>query len=159
MMISYKDIKKAINSKIKTEFNNIAINSNDVKEGFERPSFFVQLDTNGRSSDVNQIYKDLTVRINYFPTDENDYSIELMDVQEQLEGIFELKLKVQDRLFNIDETNSEITDGVLEFSFDINFYDGREFDGLENLPDEITDKEFYEKHPVEKMEELEFEKE
>jgi hypothetical protein len=156
MMITYKDIKKAINTKLSQEFG-IEINSRDVQEGFNRPSFFVQLENSVRSGDETQVHKALTVRIYYFPTDRYEYSIEVLDVQEQLESIFELKLRVMDRFFNINESESVTSDGILNFSFDIEFYDGREFDGLENLPDEIVDEEFYKQHPIEKMEILDIE--
>jgi hypothetical protein len=157
-MITYKDIKKAVNTKLSQEFG-IEINSRDVQEGFNRPSFFVQLENTVRSGDESQVHKALTVRIYYFPTDRYDYSIEVLDVQEQLENVFDLKLSVQDRHFNIDEASSLVTDGVLNFSFDIAFYDGRDYVGLENIiTEEIENgKEFYEQHPIEKMEILDIE--
>ncbi|MFJ8529966.1 DUF6838 family protein [Bacillus sp. NPDC094106] len=147
-MITYKDIKKAINSLLTKKFA-IDINSNDVKEGFARPSFFVQLENSERSGDASQVYKSLTVQIYYFPSNRYDYSIEVMEVQEQLENLFDLKLKVLDRFFNIDNTSATTTDGVLSFSFDIAFYEGREFEYNTNGVD----------YPVEPMEELDFEKE
>lgn len=142
-MITYKDIKIAINRKLDT--TGIEINSSDVSEGFNRPSFFVQLENSKRSGDENQVHKATTVQVYYFPTDRYEYSIEVMDVQEQLENLFDLKLEVLDRLFNIDETYSSTTDGVLSFSFDIEFNDGRE-------------RNKYEQHPSELMYELDFEK-
>lgn len=147
-MITYKDIKKAINSLLTKEFA-VVINSNDVKEGFIRPSFFVQLENSNRSGDESQVHKSLTVQIYYFPSDRHKYSIEVMEVQEQLENLFDLKLKVLDRFFNIDDTNATTTDGVLSFAFDIAFYEGREFEYSTNDV----------KYPVELMEELDFEKE
>ena len=124
-MITYKDIKKAINTLLKSKFK-IEINSNDVKEGFNRPSFFVSFDDVKRSSSQEQVEKSFTIRIYYFPTDRLDYSLELLDIQEKLENIFDLKLKVIDRKLNINESNSIVTDGVLEFSFDIEFQYGKE---------------------------------
>jgi len=123
-MITYKDIKIAINRKLAT--TGIEINSSDVSEGFNRPSFFVQLDNNVRTADENQVHKALSVQIYYFPTDRYEYSIEVMDMQESLESLFDLKLRVHDRLFNIDEANAILTDGVLNFSFDIAFFDARD---------------------------------
>lgn len=124
-MITYTDIKKTINSSLKKKFN-IEINSKDVSEGFIRPSFFVGIENPIRSSDETQVHKSMTIQIYYFPTDRYEYSLEIMDVQEQLENLFDLKLKVNDRYFNIDETRSNTTDGVLSFAFDIEFYDGKE---------------------------------
>lgn len=124
-MITYKDIKMAVNRKLKTL--GIEINSKDVTEGFIRPSFFVEFLNSIRSADENQVYKSLSVQIYYFPTDRYEYSIEVLDVQEQLENLFDLKLQVLDRFLNIHEVNSTVTDGVLNISFDIEFYDGKEY--------------------------------
>lgn len=168
-MITYKDIKIAVNDKLLSNFK-IEVNSRDVSEGFIRPSFFIGLDNPIRSGDKNQVHKSMTIQIYYFPTDRYEYSIEVMDVQEQLENIFDLKLKVLDRFFNIQEAESTITDGVLSFSFDIEFFDGREYEGKENIfvekevigndqYKEETGKDFYEDYPVELMEVLEIEQE
>jgi len=123
-MITYKDIKIAVNRNLATF--DVEINSSDVSEGFNRPSFFVQFDNNKRSADEDQVHKSLTIIIYYFPTDRYEYSIEVLDIQEQLENLFDLKLRVLDRQFNINEVNTNLTDGVLNFSFDIEFYDARD---------------------------------
>ena len=143
MMITYKDIKIAINTRLKTL--GIEITSRDVTEGFKRPSFFVQLDNSVRSADENQVYKSMTVEIYYFPSDRYEYSVEVLDIQERLENLFDLKLPIKDRLINIDEANTIITDGVLNFSFELAFYDGRE-------------QNKYDQYPSELMFELDFEK-
>ncbi|MFJ5771405.1 DUF6838 family protein [Psychrobacillus sp. NPDC093180] len=168
-MITYIDIKKTLNTRIKKKFN-IEVISKDVTEGFNRPSFFIGIENPIRSGDENQVHKSMTIQIYYFPTDRYEYALEIMDVQEQLENLFDLKLKVKDRYFNIDEARANTTDGVLSFAFDIEFYDGREYDGLENIfvNEEIignesyekeTGRDFYEDHPIEKMEFLDIEEE
>lgn len=174
-MITYRDIKIAINSKL--NMLGIEINSKDVTEGFNRPSFFVEFLNPIRSGDENQVHKSLSVQIYYFPTDRYEYAIEMLDIQEKLEYLFDMKLPVGDRLLNINETNADPVDGVLNFSFDIEFYEGREYTGEENtIIDELEiDKEieqgiivdpeienaedYYATHPIEKMEVLEYEKE
>lgn len=142
-MITYKDIRLAINRQLKK--TGIEITSRDVTEGFDRPSFFVQLDDVGRSGDENQVHKSMTVRIYYFPSDRYEYSIEVLDMQEMLENLFDLKLAVKDRFFNVDEVRTDVVDGVLNCSFDLEFYDGRE-------------RNIYEQHPSEVMEILQFER-
>lgn len=124
-MITLKEIKTVINKKLFNEFN-IEIQSHDVKEGFNRPSFFVTFDDTIHSATLEQIEKTLTVRIYYFPENRYDYSLELLDIQERLEKIFDLKLKVLDRHFNIHEVFSLVTDGVLDFSFDLQFFQGKD---------------------------------
>lgn len=145
-MITYKDIKKAVNGLLTKEFN-IEINSNDVKEGFIRPSFFVSFDNQTKSSTLTQIEKSLTIRINYFPSDRYGNSIELMDMQEQLENLFDIKLPVKDRRFNIVDVTSTVTDGVLDFSFDIEFSDAKEISYEEQNS-----------HPIEMMQTLDIQK-
>lgn len=131
-MITYKQIKKSINEKLKAKFN-IEINSRDIREGFIRPSFFVDFENINKNALESQIERSFTVRIYFFPTDRNAPSMEILDVLEQLEEIFDLKLQVGDRHLNIFETNSETTDGVLQFEFDIHFEDGREVTEVETM--------------------------
>lgn len=138
-MITYKDIKIAVNGLLSRQFE-VDINSNNVKEGFLRPSFFVFLDNQNRSSNVDQVEKSLTIRIHYFPADRYDYSMELLDVQERLGDLFDLKLPVKDRKFNIIEADSTETDGVLVFSFEIEFSEGREIEYGANPNTELMQK-------------------
>jgi len=91
-MITYIDIKKAINSNLIKKFN-IEVNSKDISEGFVRPSFFVEFLNPIRWSSADQIHKSFSVQIYYFPTDRYDYSLEILDVQGQLENLFDLKLR------------------------------------------------------------------
>lgn len=159
-MVSYIDLKKAVNTalkKIQLNGQAITITSQDVTEGFLRPSFFVQMETTERSADENNHYRVLRVTIYYFPTDRYEYSVEVLKIQEALERVFDLKLRVNDRLLNIQESESMIVDGVLNFMFDVEFYDGREYQGLANQIINIMKygEEFYNEHPVEVMEELE----
>ncbi|QEK13725.1 hypothetical protein FQB35_15465 (plasmid) [Crassaminicella thermophila] len=130
-MITLKDIKKAINSLISANFT-AEITSRDIKEGFKRPSFFVEFDNVKKSpAGEDQINRELTVRIYYFPSNRYQYSVEILEVQEKLEEVFDTKLKVQDRYFNIDEVESIVTDGVLQFYFDIRYEEGREIPDAE----------------------------
>lgn len=142
-MITYKDVKLAINQQLgKT---GIEITSRDVKEGFNRPSFFVQLDNVGRSGDESQVHRSMTVQIYYFPTDRYEYSLEVLDMQETLENLFDLKLAVKDRFFNVDEVRTNVVDGVLNASFDLEFYDGRERNKFEQFPSELMGELDFEK--------------
>lgn len=136
-MITYKDIRIAINQKLKT--TGVPVNSRDVSEGYPRPSFFVQLNNVGRSGDENQVHKSMTVQIYFFPTDRYEYAIEVLEMQEALENLFDLKLPVKDRLFNVDEYNSFVNDGVLNCMFDMEFYDARDRAKYEQYPNELME--------------------
>lgn len=131
-MISYKQIKKAINDTLKAKFN-IEINSKDIKEGFIRPSFFVEFDEMNRIGLESQIERSFTVRIYFFASDKDAPSIENMEVQEELENAFDMKLKVADRFFNVLEARSVVSDGVLQFEFEIQYEEGREIEEAEEI--------------------------
>ncbi|WP_342557574.1 DUF6838 family protein [Lysinibacillus sp. FSL P4-0201] len=157
-MITFKQIKTAINDKLQSNFIDIDVISKSANEGFTRPSFKVELDNVKREGYLTQVEKSCTVRIFYFPTDENDNAIELLDVQEALGNVFDLKFSVEDRHLDIVEPNFDEIDGVLQFEFDLQFFDGREYgEGSSggNIEDEIKNgKDFYEKYPIELMGEL-----
>lgn len=131
-MITYKQIKKAINEKLTAKFA-IEINSKDISEGFIRPSFFVDFENMSKTGLESQVERSFTVRIYFFPTNKDSYSLEVLDVLEGLEEIFDLKLHVEDRYFNIFEGKGEVTDGVLQFEFDIQYEDGREIEEAETM--------------------------
>ncbi|WGT38247.1 hypothetical protein QH639_20900 [Lysinibacillus sp. 1 U-2021] len=154
-MITFKQIKAAINDKLQSNFIDVDVFSKSVNEGFTRPSFKVELDNVKREGYLTQVEKSCTVRIFYFPTDENDNAIELLDVQEALADLFDLKFSVDDRHLDIVEPNFDEIDGVLQFEFDLQFFDGREPSSGINIEDEIKNgKDFYEKYPIELMGEL-----
>lgn len=136
-MITYIDVRRAIVNKL--NLTTVKTYSKDVTEGFIRPSFFVQLDNVNRSGDNTQVHKSMTVQIYFFPTDQYEYAIEVLNMQETLENLFDLKLPILNRLINVNDFNSGITDGILNVSFDIEFEDGREIIEAETM-NELTYK-------------------
>lgn len=154
-MITFEKIRATVTRYLKANFNGIQVSSKSVKDGFARPSFKVELDNVKREGHLTQVERACTVRIFYFPKDENN-SIELLDVQEKLGDLFDLKFSIEDRHLDINEPNFDEIDGVLQFEFDLQFFDGREFENEEiGIEDEIKNgKDFYEKYPIELMGEL-----
>lgn len=134
-MITYEDIRIAVNQQLAK--TGIRITSRDVREGFQRPSFFVQLMNNTRSGYEEQVHRSATVQIYYFPSDRYEYLKEVLDMQETLEELFDLKLAVKDRLLNVDEFSSSLVDGVLNCQFDLEFYDGKIDDEDVELMEEL----------------------
>jgi hypothetical protein len=153
-MITFKKIKTTINKKLQSNFD-MDVSSKAANEGFTRPSFKVELDNVKREGHLTQVERACTVRIFYFPKDENN-SIELLDIQEKLGDIFDLKFSIEDRHLDINEPNFDEIDGVLQFEFDLQFFDGREYENEDvGFEDEIKNgKDFYEKYPIELMGEL-----
>lgn len=124
-MITLVDIKKSINQVLKTNFPDIKIYSSEVTEGFKRPCFFTSIipilfnyDTTNYSSNR------LMVVINYFS--ENETELENLRMADALKNAHGMTLKVKDRYITLREIKTDITDGVLQFKFDLNFFDGVE---------------------------------
>lgn len=151
-MITLKDVRKAVNRQL--DKTGIEINSRDVQEGFNRPSFFVQFNNVGRHGTETQIERALSVHIYYFPSNRYEYAMEVLDMQEQLEDLFDLKLRVKTRQLNVDEFTMFENDGVLNCSFDIEFSDARNIDWVTDDKQEHLDE-----FPIELMQELEIKRE
>lgn len=129
-MITLKQIKTAVNTALKKN-TGIKVNSKDIKEGFERPSFFVELDDVERIGLESQVEYSLTVRIYYFPSSEEEASIEILEMQDTLFEIFDTHLVVDNRLLHIIDPGTSESDGVLQFTFNLSFEDGREVEDAE----------------------------
>lgn len=122
-MITIKDVLLVINTILNANFPNIEIQATDIEEGFNRPSFFVEVENNNTSNLMTN-YKDknLSIRIYYFPSNRETYQIEIIEVEEKLEELFCQKIKInEDFYIAIDETESETIDRVLQFVFDLNY--------------------------------------
>ncbi|AZV56797.1 DUF6838 family protein [Clostridium sp. AWRP] len=123
-MVTIKDIVKAINLKIKDKFPDIPIQSTDIKEGFKRPSFYVNKDDN-KSNRYNQDIKEskTSIRIYYFPTSAYKNRIELLNMENDLTDLFLDGVLVStddgEYLMEIleDDIDSVVTDGVLQVHF------------------------------------------
>ena len=124
-MITFKKIKTTVNKKLRSNFRDIDVSSKSANEGFERPSFKVELDNVKREGSLTQVERSCTVRIFYFPST-MDNAAELLDVQEVLGDLFDLKFTVEGRHLDVVEPNFDEIDGVLQFEFDIVFQEGRD---------------------------------
>lgn len=116
-------LNKAINNKIASVFSAIPILSRDIQEGFDRPSFFVSIETNQTETYQFQRQRDMTCRILFFPTDRYEYKEETYDVQDRLEELFGLNFVVRDRVITIGSANTDVIDKVLHYNFDFSYFD------------------------------------
>jgi len=93
--MSYKSIVKAVADKLKIDFPNAHVTSNDISEGFDRPSFFIDI-LNPKANMISESLKkrEFTLKLSYFPTDRVENSIELLTTQEELEKQFVEKTKL-----------------------------------------------------------------
>ncbi|NGM81289.1 hypothetical protein G5B47_02555 [Paenibacillus sp. 7124] len=107
----------------------------DVSEGFDRPSFHVDID-NVVNVKVGPdgLERTISIIIYYFPTDKNDYFKEILEVQDKLEKAFTENLVIRQGFVVFPEYISSVkVDGVLQTSFDII--------SLEYKPEEEADGE------------------
>ena len=135
-MIKYEDIIVAVKARLNDKFNKIEVNSNDVKEGFNRPSFFIKID-NIKAAVFMQDTQDnyLTVRVSYFPENKHVNQEELLLMQDQLAELFLMDNVVnvnQSISFEVEEITFDEVDGVLHCDFDIVIY--QEYNRVETTP-------------------------
>ena len=116
-MISLVSIKKAIVSKLKKI--GIAIMSNDIRSGFAKPAFFVQLMPISNDSYDGYQERIITVNIHYFSEDKTD--LDNLKMDDKLNSLFVKTLKVNELSLPIYEKRSEIDDNILQFKFDLRF--------------------------------------
>ncbi|MFD3271517.1 DUF6838 family protein [Paenibacillus dendritiformis] len=116
-------LNKAINDKIKAEFPSIPIQSRDVTEGFERPSFYVNLETRETETFQFNVRRDMTCRIRFFPTDRYEFKEEAYDIQDRLEELFGLNFPVLGRTITLGSAETDIIDKVVHYDFDFSYYD------------------------------------
>lgn len=138
--MTYKDIVRSITEKLNGVFPDVSVTSNDVSEGFKRPSFFMEF-VAPRSTPIseNRRKRTFTLRISYFPTSRTENDLELLEVQETLEQIFAagLKISVGEDVLNTDRgTNCRVTDRVLHCDIF--------FETFETIERPVTDAEFIE---------------
>jgi hypothetical protein len=136
-MLTRVQINKAINDLIKAKFTGIPIQSRDVEEGFDRPSFFVSIETNRTETFQSNMLRDMTCRILYFPSDQHIFKEEAYNVTDQLESLFGLNFAVVDRVITIDDAESFIVDKVVHYDFNFSYYEDAQVEDESELIEEL----------------------
>ncbi|RXI70502.1 phage tail terminator family protein [Clostridium tetani] len=120
-MISIVDIKKSINLILKTNFENVNIYAGEVKEGFKKPSFFVQLFVENNDLFSGEISENsITVEIVYLTVDKIE--LENIKIYERLKKFFNLPIQICDRKILPRNIRANFND-FLSFRFNLKFYD------------------------------------
>lgn len=129
-MTTYKEILEAVLRKLKDKFPLIEQESQDIEEGFARPSFFASLD-NVSNEDFMNVSSDngMTVRITYFPKDKKKNQEELLDMMSELSMLFrQERLKINDDLdVEVEEVKLKVVNKVLHCDFDLMIYEDYEY--------------------------------
>ena len=122
-MLAINRVTAAVKKKLKNTFKNIDIQSQDISEGFKRPSFFIELDNININDFMTKLQEtELTVRISYFPSKVNYNTSEIYSTLDILNRTF-----IEDNLLELEEgyvtevneSNISVVDKVLHFDFDI----------------------------------------
>ena len=106
------DIAMAINKKLGKL--NINIVADDIRSGFEKPAFFVQLTiiTANEGADI------ITADIHYFPKLKTQ--LELFKMTDKLNELFsDYCIEVGDENLKIEEIRADYIDNVLQYKFDL----------------------------------------
>lgn len=123
MSISIVDIKRAILSKLNVNYPTHEFYGEKMPSKFERPSFyiyFVPLETEHKSRMF--IEKAVMIKIDYYS--KNGTNEENWIMADELESIFHKDLRVGDRFFTVNRTNSETIEDVLTFTLTVGFENG-----------------------------------
>ena len=109
-------ILDAISIKLNKEFgDNYRIYSEDVKQGFKEPCFFISLIKPTSKNMLGQRkLREYNFVIQYFPKESNEKKLEIYEVIEKLETELE-NIESEEGLIRGQVLNSEIVDNVLHF--------------------------------------------
>lgn len=122
-MISFRKILASIVAKLDKNIPGIEVNSQDIEEGFKRPSFFIELDNININDYMTKIQeRNITVRITYFPSKPKKNQIELLDIMDKLQKTFieDNSIELEKDFFTeVEDAEMVIVDRVVHFSFDI----------------------------------------
>lgn len=122
-MIKLTDIKLAINAVLKDNFPDCKRYADEIKEGFDRPCFFVQIFPVMFNYDtVNFSSNKLMIVLNYFSRDGTD--LENLKMYDELKKAFGTTITAQGRHLALQDIRTDTADGVLQFKFDLDFFDG-----------------------------------
>lgn len=118
--MDFIDIKKAINTALKTSFPEIDINAGEIKEGFKRPSFFTQIIPVLREFET-QCYTSnkVLVVVNYFP--KKNVELDSLKMMNSLQQTFGMTLKVGNRVLTLQNIRSSMVDEIVQFKFDLDY--------------------------------------
>lgn len=120
---SSKKILEAVIDKLREQSTEISITSQDIEEGFKRPSFFVSLENLKVENYMNSFQeKSGDIRISFFPTHKHKNQEEILGIQDLLSELFlkEKKIALENGSYiHVSEGEIDVVDKVLHFDFKI----------------------------------------
>lgn len=139
-MITYKNIFVSLISQIRGTIKGVTITSNDISEGFERPSFFIDIENVRPENFMNKFSeKTLDIEILYFPKDINKNQLELLEITDILSKNFidNNYIELEDGLIvEVKNAKFNTVNKVLHFDFEIFIseeYEEKEYELMEEI--------------------------
>lgn len=139
-MITYKNILVSLISQIRGTIKGVTVTSNDISEGFERPSFFIDIENVRPENFMNKFSeKTLDIEILYFPKDINKNQLELLEITDMLSKNFidNNYIELEDGLIvEVKNAKFNTVNKVLHFNFEIFIseeYEEKEYELMEEI--------------------------
>lgn len=104
--ISSSEVLCAVAKSLDTEFG-YDIYSDEVKEDFKTPCFFIQIIRTDIPQTVNLKDVNLAVVITFFTDKESRNEETYLDVEERIREIFEVNYRVQERVLKVDSVSAQ----------------------------------------------------
>lgn len=122
-MLRFKEIKKAVNRLLKRKYPDVKIYGNDVKEGYQTPSFFVELINKGSTSETKNFASGgFTIKITYFQDKKDE--LDQLEKVDEIKDLFGLFFCVEDRKLTIGEFSHDYIgeyQDLLQISIEIDY--------------------------------------
>lgn len=137
-MLSYKEIKIAVNTLLK-EKTGLKIYGNDVTEGYETPSLFVQIISKPHKRQTRNFAKSgFSVKITYFQNEPDESEqLELLDIVREAFGMV---LVVQDRRLTTGEITYDYVgqkENILQITVDYDFCENTSTPSTEEIAEAV----------------------
>lgn len=122
-MLRFKEIKKAVNQLLKRKYPDVKIYGNDVKEGYQTPSFFVELINKGSISETKNFASGgFTIKITYFQDKKDE--LDQLEKMDEIKDLFGLFFCVGDRKLTVGEFSHDYIgeyQDILQISIEIDY--------------------------------------
>lgn len=142
-MQTLRDTLAVIVSKVREQFADCSVSSQDITEGFERKTIYIYFD-NVRQNDFMKKFteKKITIVMIYFPQEERKNTAELLEVQDKLSNLFSQNdtIELKEGVYAyIQDIHSFRHEGTLQFECQAYIFE--EYDEVEHeLMEDLTHK-------------------
>lgn len=142
-MQTLRDTLAVIVSKVREQFADCSVSSQDITEGFERKTIYIYFD-NVRQNDFMKKFteKKITIVMIYFPQEERKNTAELLEVQDKLTNLFSQNdtIELKEGVYAyIQDIHSFRHEGTLQFECQAYIFE--EYDEVEHeLMEDLTHK-------------------